>query len=393
MLFFVYLRNFLILIGLALVPFIAASGQDFPVDPAARSLPDRLGEFRAAGAVESPKDELFDKTDRLRITSWASRRYVSKDGRRFSVTLLTTPSDSVAYSALMKKRMSVQEAPDGDTTSVAGIGTAAFSYWDGLSNDLSLFKGRVFASIRDDGKARDLAALTDFSKTLAETLDRGEGEIPVLVKHLPDWQRLQDSVFYAVTLETLRYALNSQPVLDAINFEGGAEAVVGDYGGPRMAIVEFNTPQLASDNHQRITAKIQELSGQGQPIPSAYRRVGNYSVFVFDAPSQEAANQLIDQVRYQPVVQWLGRNPYLYDEAANEFTQTTLGVFIAVVKASGLAIIGSLALGGILGALLFSRRRKQQRVVAYSEDGGMLRLNLDEMTPRTDPSRLLGPGN
>jgi hypothetical protein len=393
-LFSVYLRKVLILMGFALVPLIAASGQNFPVDPAAKSLPDRLGEFRAAGAVESRKDELFDQTDRLRITSWASRSYVSKDGRRFSVILLTTPSDSAAYSELMKKRMSVQNARDGNTTSVAGTGTAAFSYWDGLRNDLSLFKGKVFASIRDDGKVRDLAALTDFSKTLADTLDKGDGEIPVLVKHLPEWQQLQNSVSYAVTLETLRSALNNQPVLDAINFDGGTEAVVGDYGGPRLAIVEFHTPQIASDNDGRIKAKIQELTGQGQPLPSAYRRVGNYSVFVFDAPSQEFANRLIDQVQYQPVVQWLGKNPYLYDEAANEFTRTTLGVFIAVVKASGLVIIGSLAFGGLLGALLFRQRRAKQRSVdTYSDAGGMVRLNLDEMTPRTDSARLLGPGN
>jgi hypothetical protein len=70
-----------------------------------------------------------------------------------------------------------------------------------------------------------------------------------------------------------------------------------------------------------------------------------------------------------------------------------LGVFVAVVKASGVAFVGCLGLGGLIGALLFTRRRAQQRSQeAFSDAGGMLRLNIDELTPQTDPARLLGPG-
>ena len=65
-------------------------------------------------------------------------------------------------------------------------------------------------------------------------------------------------------------------------------------------------------------------------MPTAYRRVGNYAVFVFDAPGAEAANQLIDQVKYQQVVQWLGQNPFAYEQATREFTETTLGVLVSV---------------------------------------------------------------
>jgi hypothetical protein len=51
-------------------------------------------------------------------------------------------------------------------------------------------------------------------------------------------------------------------------------------------------------------------------------------------------------------------------------------------------------LGGLLGGLLFTYRRSQQReATAYSDAGGMLRLNLDELTPETDPARLLRERN
>jgi hypothetical protein len=211
---------------------------------------------------------------------------------------------------------------------------------------------------------------------------------------LPDWQNVQHRVQYVVTKDALKDAFSNQLILDAVNFDDGSEAVIADYGGPRLVIVEFNTPQVATENNSRIVAKIQELRNQGQPVPSAYRRVGNYSVFVFDAPSELAANQLIDQVKYQQVVQWLGENPYSYREAVAEFTQTTLGVLVSVVKASGLVLLGSLVVGGFFGALLFNRRRARQQVQdAYSDAGGMLRLNLNEMNAETDPARLVGPRN
>lgn len=367
---------------------VIGAAQTLPTEPAAKLLVDRLGELKAATKATAFNPETLPGFGNdFRVNSAARRSYVTKDGQRFGVTIISTDSDAGAYALLTNVRYASQTtesaAADGR------VGTASFV----LPNKLFFVQGRTFLALdREDGKAGP-HPLTDIARAFAERIDRGEGEIPVLVKHLPDWERAQQSLLYAVTENGLKKALSNQPVFDAVSFEGGAQAVIADYQGPKLVIVEFNTPQLATDNNQRIAARIQELRSQGQPTPTAYRRVGNYSVFVLDAANEDAANQLMDQVKYQQVVQWLGRNPYLYDKAANEFTQTTLGVFIAVVKASGLAIIGSLAVGGILGALLFSRRRKQQRIVAYSDAGGMLRLNLDDMTAQRDPARLLGPGN
>ena len=65
---------------------------------------------------------------------------------------------------------------------------------------------------------------------------------------------------------------------------------------------------------------------------------------------------------------------------------------MSVVKASGLSLLICLGVGGVIGAALFSRRRAQQRAAeAYSDAGGMLRLNLDDITPQHDPGRLLRP--
>ena len=148
-------------------------------------------------------------------------------------------------------------------------------------------------------------------------------------------------------------------------------------------------PDLAP-NH---IARIKELWQLGQPAPTAYRRVGNYVVFVFDAPDEQTAKQLIDQVKYEQVVQWLGENPNIFKEAEKRYINTTLGVLIAVLKASGYALIGCLGMGALLGALLFTYRRSQQKDIAFSDAGGMMRLNLDDLTAETNPSRLLRERN
>ncbi len=170
--------------------------------------------------------------------------------------------------------------------------------------------------------------------------------------------------------------------------------MVAEYGPIKLLLVEFNTPQLAGDNDRKVTSKLQELRKQNQPVPGSYRRVGNYGVFVFNAPNEQVSNELIDRIQYEQVVQWLGENPYWLKEAQRRYTETTLGVLVAVVKASGLTLVVCFGLGGLLGGLLFARRRAHQATnEAFSDAGGMLRLNLDEMTPQTDPSRLLADRN
>jgi len=227
---------------------------------------------------------------------------------------------------------------------------------------------------------------------LSDQLDKSEGEIPVLVKHLPDWEEAQKRALYFAGFKSLQAIAPEQTVLSVLDSVGDADAVVASYGAARVTIVEFNTPQLAADNDRVISAKLQELRTQNQPVPSAYRRVGNYTVFVFNAPSDQIANALIDKIQYEQVVQWLGDNPYWFKEAQRRYTETTLGVLVAVVKASGLTLIGCFGLGGLLGGVLFARRRARQATTeAFSDAGGMLRLNLDEMTAQTDPARLL-PG-
>lgn len=256
-------------------------------------------------------------------------------------------------------------------------GTAGFTSRD----QIAFFRGTHFVTLSAVKPGANTESLISLAQSLSDTLDRGDGEIPVLIRHLPNPDEAQKNAIYLNSFKDLTSLAPGHGVLTAVKGDGNADAAIAAFGLSRVLVVEFNTPQLATENDQRIIARIQELWKLGQPAPTAYKRVGNYSVFVFDAPDEQTAKQLIDQVHYEQVVSWLGENPNILRQAQERYVNTTLGVLVTVLKASGYALIGCLGIGGLVGALLFSYRRSQQKAfTAYSDAGGMMRLNLDEMT-------------
>jgi len=359
----------------------------------AKVFPARLGSFQQVGRTrELTRDQLKalpalnnDLPNATLAISMAETEYVSADGEKLRVVAYKFDSDSAAYCQFTLLRRNWRDQ-GGAPGRVDDLGTASVLI---PGPGLMFHKGAtVVAVLSKGGNSPDQA--TALGRLVAATLDKGEGEIPVLVKHLPSWETVQRDDLYAVNMVTLESSVSNQPIVKEVTFEGGTEAVTANYGQSQLLIVEFNTPQFSVDNDQRITARIQELRNQGQPVPTAYRRVGNYSVFVFNAPDEKSANDLIDQVKYEQVVQWLGDDPHLYEKLQRYLAQTSAGVLIAVVKSSGLSLILCLGIGALIGVLLF-RHRRAQRAAAYSDAGGTVRLNLDELTGPRDTGRLLGP--
>jgi len=221
------------------------------------------------------------------------------------------------------------------------------------------------------------------------------GDFSVLVTHLPDWEnKVKEGVGHAASLPELQKVAGNRPALDAVSFDGGAEAVTAKYGDARLVVVEFMTPQFAADNDASIDGRIAELRAAGQPVPSEYKRVGNYSVFVFDAPDAATENRLISGVKYEKDVRWLGRNPHAEEIATKAYTRTMGSVIITTLITTALSILLCLCVGGIIGGAIFLRRRAQHTAQEiYSDAGGMLRLNLEDLnTPRVSATRLVLPG-
>ena len=358
---------------------------------AMKLLPDKIGDTKAQSPAMMPPRVPSEMTWATGSFSVASRQYISTSGQKFNVGIKKMESDSAAFADLTGVGLTSEGGRwqrSAQVKKIDNVGTAAFA----LPDRVFFYKGATVVTISSLAKEANSDELINFAQQFAETLDKGTGEIPPLVKHLPAWEAAQERAFYAVKLAALQAFIVNQPVLDAVSFEGGTEAVTAHYDQGQLVIIEFATPQLAADNDARIVERIAELRGQNQPVPSGYKRVGNYSVFVFDAPNEQEAVALIDQVKYEKVVQWLGDDPHRFERANRFWLNMSGSIIINTIKATALAILLCLGIGGIFGSVIFARRRAQAALrQQYTDAGGMVRLNLDELAAQ--PSRLLPPGD
>jgi hypothetical protein len=204
-----------------------------------------------------------------------------------------------------------------------------------------------------------------------------EDGIPVLIKHLPDWENARNRATYTNKTDDLRKALGERAVFDLLDFAGGTEAVAAPYDAGKLLIVEYTNPQSSIEADTQFKQRLAE----NPQTPVVYRRIGNYNAFVFDPSSEEAANALLDQIQYQKTVQWLGEDPNAQQKAERFFAIRTADIFLSttiwILSGLGIAILTGVGVG-----LVFFRMRDQQRssMRAFSDAGGMTRLNLDELS-------------
>ena len=202
--------------------------------------------------------------------------------------------------------------------------------------------------------------------------------VPVLIKHLPDWENVRNSAVFTQNVGDLKKALGDKPVLDLIEFTPGTEAVTASYPQGKLLIIEYTNPQASIEADRKFIASLTETP---QNPPTVYRRIGNYNAFVFEAPDNLAAGALLDQVKYEKTVQWLGEDPYLFQRLERYFVTQTRDIFIStvlwIVSGFGLAIVS-----GLIAGFIFFRIREQKRAgrTAYSDAGGLTRLNLDGLS-------------
>lgn len=218
-------------------------------------------------------------------------------------------------------------------------------------------------------------AYSQVSEFNSQELSEKEG-IPVIIKHLPDWKNKQKEAVFITDSEKLRETLGERPVFKYIEFIGGAEAAAAAYPEGKLLIVEFTSPQVSSETDAAIKQYFQE----NQEIP--YKRIGNYNVFVFDSTDDTASMALINQVKYQKVIRWLGPDPDADRRAERKFIKTTANLFIStvivIVSGFGVAVL----IGIIVGFIFFNIRKKSRaQMSTYSDGGGLTRLNLDALTP------------
>ncbi len=227
-----------------------------------------------------------------------------------------------------------------------------------------------------------LLAQGSFGPGISQEVSEVDG-IPVLIKHLPNWEQVRGNARLITSNDELRSVLGGRPAIELVEMSGGTEAAVANYDVGTLLIVEYMTPQASADADGRF---VRHLSEESQSSPIVYRRVGNYSVFVFDAADPVAANALIDQVKYEKTVQWLGEDPFLQQKLERYVAVMTRDVALSTVVWVG-ATGGSAIVIGLVSGFFFFRFREKTRLArtAYSDAGGLTRLNLDGLSEAGTP--------
>lgn len=363
--------------------------------PATRLAPERVGEFQAAARPGPPAADLRVWEDGQRpirpqdyaVQSVTAREYAGPNGERFLVQAVETSSPAAAYS-LLQRAAAQAGAPGGRT--VAGLGLQGFE----TGGELNFAKGAVLVRISPAaGQPFVRESALALARPFAQRIEGEANFIPVLVLHLPEWEKkISEGVGFAVTPGALQEAAGPRPIFDALSFEGGAEAATAAYGDARLVVVEFSTPQHSVESDALVNERIEQLAAAGQPVPTFYQRVGNYSVFVFDAAGEAAARSLASGVKYEKDVRWLGRDPREGEKVEQYVTQTMGGAIVTALLTTGAAILVSLGIGvGIGGAIFAYRRSRPGAEQAYSDAGGMMRLNLEDFDPAAGGAKMLGP--
>lgn len=212
--------------------------------------------------------------------------------------------------------------------------------------------------------------------------------IPGVLRALPDWENVRDKAVHIKNSAELQKTIGSDyGVLDLIEFEGGNEASTADYEAGKLLIVEFASPQVSFDTDAQITQRLTE-SPQNPPV--YYRRIGNYNVFVFNGKDELAVNGLLEKIKYQKSIKWLGEDPFYYNRAERHFVTNTLQLFLTTILMIGI-ILGTVIFLGVVAGIIYFRIQRQRldTMTAFTDAGGMTRLNLDDLTEDIPTDKLL----
>lgn len=247
-------------------------------------------------------------------------------------------------------------------------------------------------------------------EALRQQLASGEVELPPLPDNLPAQDKVAATEKYVVGPAGLSRIPAFSDLKEVIGFTGGAEAALAAYehagGQMSLAIIEYHTPQLASDAYARLKGHVESLS-QEEKGQRLLKRVGNYIVEAVGVRDVEAAQALIGKIKYTPRVYWEGRKvtaiplPFRApDPVALEEAAQTAHILVTTFLAIGVLLIGAIGVGIVTGGAVFYWRRYRRRKLGidefFSDAGGTVRLNLDDyLLSASDPQqpKLVGKGD
>ena len=314
------------------------------------------------------------------MTSAASREYAG-----VRVDLFETQNQFAAFGLF------TFTAGAGKSKPLEGLGAGAVQREDALV----FWKGNYFVRVSDTRKkaGRCSGACDQLARAVADAIvaNNTSADHPPLLDSLPVTPIAPETKRYFLGPESLNtYVEHGREMFE---FNGDTEAVMGEYvkGASDQApigtstrsasdelpmkflIVEYHTPQFATDAMERVTGYVAALP-ENEQQRIIVKRTGNYIVAAVNVGDRGVAEELVSRVEYPYTVKWL-RNP-LWPTNDPFRTQKAAEMLLSTFGLLGLILMTVLAGGTVFGTTIFLKRRKRQREV-FSDAGGMLRLDID----------------
>ncbi len=210
--------------------------------------------------------------------------------------------------------------------------------------------------------------------------------------HLPGEGKVADSEKYLVGPVVLAKTQEFSDLKEVVNFSGGTEATTAKYsngnGTFSLMIVEYHTPQMATDGEAQFQSYFGKLSEQ-ERSQRILKRIGNYIAITTAVQDRASAEKIVSTIKYTPVVYWEARKitdiPVAFrppDPLAIQEASQTANMLVRTFYWIGVMLFGAIVLGVISGGIFFYwnryRRRKLGLDNMFSDSGGTVRLNLDE---------------
>jgi hypothetical protein len=231
-------------------------------------------------------------------------------------------------------------------------------------------------------------------ESIRSALGSPQGELPVLPEHLPTRDRLPNSETYYLGPRALSEHPRFGPLATTLDFSSLPEMMTASFnqeggGAPLdLFLIEFLTPQTASDALSQLTTYVEGLSKDSRPNHEV-RRIGNYLAVIAGETAPTNANRIFGEIRYEQKVYWHGQgisniplefrpyDPTTWREMTNTTTVVVQSLlWIAILL--GLTIL----IGMFVGSLVFYWRRYQRRKRGldnlFSDSGETIFLNLED---------------
>jgi hypothetical protein len=334
-------------------------------------LSEKLAGAAATGEIKQYTRDSIGELTADKAANYQEYKVTFAASRLYGTTRIDVFKTVNSHAAFGLFTFATKDSPNKLSEQKIGSGSST------LTDGVVFWKHNYFVKVTTSG-GKASSAQASLASAVAGKIPAGEDlGRPILFDSLPKNSLIAQSERYFLGPESLNAHVAG--ARDRFSFDGEAEAVVAEYRKTseakplKFVIVEYHTPQFATDAMNRLNGFVTTLSEE-ERNRFIVKRVGNFIVGATNFDDQEFAEGLVNAVEYPYVVKWL-QNPAIPTNdpfAVQKAGQILVSTFSLIGVSGGVMLL----CGGIMGTAIFLRRRKQQRE-SFSDAGGMIGLHLD----------------